>query len=707
MTSGAAEASIIWAPVMTDAGRSAIASADGQGLATKITHVVLGTGKYAVRDAGGIPTDVALEATALQNERLRLPVYAGGSPTPGALLIIAQVAAAASAADEFNITEVGFLDAAGTLLVVWSDTSLSLGYRSQTGAWNLQLGWAWRDMPADAITVSVVNAPLSDQLVRLAQDRALLATAVSESGLVFDPSDATALSRAIEARVTAAVQSLDQSVRQPIAITPADGSGGNVLAPLLRASSFASADGYTHIASQFVLANAAGEVFYDSQPISPVTEYQVPTGKLLPMTTYRWRVCYQGKLGGHLVWSAWSEDATFTTSSTQVAAPSIMSPSNGVTGVGPQPTLTSSAFAVTNGTDSHLSSQWQLSTTADFSVIAWDSGAVTTSLTSITVPASVLQTGTLYHARVRHTGSTWGASAWSAAVIFTTRNSFVYTLSPTISLPAAGATDVGPTPTILLGAFAVQGGTDTHQSTQIQIRLASGDWASPLFDTGEIAAVTQYVVPLANALPTDRDLLLRARYRGAATGWSAWSDLRAFHTAKPTGIAVYETAGQYEWEVPIDVFEVDAATTGAGAGASYWLDGTGKYIYGGAGGGYARKKIAVTPGTKLQIVIGKGGESGSVGGTSSVGNHISATGGSGWNAPGNGIGGDVNRSGFNGLTMSSLDNGYAAGGPSGGLGIDSYAQDYSNSTTAKFGSGGMGSPQNYYSGGNGVVVLRW
>lgn len=698
-------ANLKWAPVMTDAGRVAIASADGQGLATKITHVVLGTGKYAVRDAGGLPTDAALEATTLRAEKLRVPVYAGGAPEPGSLIVIAQIAAAASAADEFGITEVGFLDEKGTLLVVWSDPALTLGYRSKTGDWNLQLGWSWRDMPSDAITVAVVNAPLSDQVVRQAQANAMLATAVAESGLTFDLSDSKALSRAIEARVANAVKSVNQPVRQPLTVSPAAGSGGHPLAPLLQASSYASPDGYAHVASHFTLTNASGAVLWDSGTVAAVTQYQLPTGLLQSMTSYRWRARYQGKLGSALVWSDWSADAAFTTASTHVAAPSIVAPSNGITEVGPQPSLTSSAFAVQNGNDTHAASQWQVSTKSDFSTITWDSGSGS-ALTSVTVPPNTLLPGTLYHVRVRHVGASWGSSAWSAPVIFTTRTTFVYTLPPTITAPAAGAS-VSPTPTIVLGSYTVQGGTDTHQLTQIQVRLASGDWSQPQLDTGELAATTQYVVPSGAALPTDRDLLLRARYRGASTGWSAWSDPVPFRTAKPTGIAVYDTAGEYEWVVPVSVYEVEAASTGAGAAGSYYFEGSSKYIYGGAGGGYSKKKVAVTPGTKLKIVVGKGGSPAAQGGTSSVGSHISATGGSSWNAPGSGVGGDVNRLGFNGLTQSALDNGAVAGGPSGGLGIDSYAQDYSTATTAKYGSGGTSTSQNHAWGADGVVVLRW
>jgi hypothetical protein len=79
----------------------------------------------------------------------------------------------------------------------------------------------------------------------------------------------------------------------------------------------------------------------------------------------------------------------------------------------------SSAFAVSGGVDTHVSSTWQLSTLADFSTVEQTLIDSTTSLTSWSV--SNLTKGTLYYVRVKYKGVTYGESNWSAVSSFTVR----------------------------------------------------------------------------------------------------------------------------------------------------------------------------------------------------------------------------------------------------------------------------------------------
>lgn len=104
-----------------------------------------------------------------------------------------------------------------------------------------------------------------------------------------------------------------------------------------------------------------------------------------------------------------------------VAQPSITSPVDDAVDVSLTPTLTSSAFAVTNGgSDTHASSDWQVAEDAGFSTIAAESLDDATNKVSWTVPGAALDNEVEYFARVRHTGATLGDSPWSGAVSFRT-----------------------------------------------------------------------------------------------------------------------------------------------------------------------------------------------------------------------------------------------------------------------------------------------
>lgn len=102
-----------------------------------------------------------------------------------------------------------------------------------------------------------------------------------------------------------------------------------------------------------------------------------------------------------------------------IATPTITSPADAAVDVSTSPTVTSSAFAVTNGgSDTHASSDWQAATDAGFSTIVEESLADTSNLESYDF--SGLDPETPHWVRVRHNGTTYGASDWSPAVRFTT-----------------------------------------------------------------------------------------------------------------------------------------------------------------------------------------------------------------------------------------------------------------------------------------------
>lgn len=101
-----------------------------------------------------------------------------------------------------------------------------------------------------------------------------------------------------------------------------------------------------------------------------------------------------------------------------VKVPSITTPPDGTTGIGHTYTVIASDFAVSAGTDVHVSSSWQLSASPAFGAIVKSSLDDTSNKTRWDI--SQLDYGVDYYVRVRYTGATNGTSEWSQAAKFTT-----------------------------------------------------------------------------------------------------------------------------------------------------------------------------------------------------------------------------------------------------------------------------------------------
>lgn len=189
-----------------------------------------------------------------------------------------------------------------------------------------------------------------------------------------------------------------------------------------------------------------------------------------------------------------------------------------------------------------------------------------------------------------------------------------------------------------------------------------------------------------------------------------------------------------------DVFIVPAgvraiyvtACGGGGGGGNTWLSGNSPGGGGGGGGADAVyfKKLAVTPGTRISITIGKGGGAVSNGGTTSIGNLLSLAGGQGGGVrysfaggtKGGTGGGDGSDATSRSDSLTSADGilgkggtGYGAkqGAPGGGsLGDGGSRPD---SKSPGFGGGGAGADANNsggvavaaQTGGNGIVIIAY
>lgn len=229
----------------------------------------------------------------------------------------------------------------------------------------------------------------------------------------------------------------DQSVATPSITYPSEGQVAVEAAPTLSGTVFSTVPvgQDTHQSSQWQVSTNSGftNIIFDSGTTTTnKTSVQVPTGVLSLGTQYFARVKYTGAIIGD---SAWSATRTFTTANQSVITPTVMV-TGGPANVGETPTITTSAFAVSSGSDTHSSTDWQVVRASD-STVVWQSLGNTTNKTSIIVPAQILQVGTQYIARVRHAGATAGKSAWGEYNFTTLTVFFVFDPS-SAGLPYGG-----------------------------------------------------------------------------------------------------------------------------------------------------------------------------------------------------------------------------------------------------------------------------
>jgi len=210
-------------------------------------------------------------------------------------------------------------------------------------------------------------------------------------------------------------------------------------------STYQGAHDYTHWQ---VATDSAFTTIIDEETVGNLTSFTPSIGLALTQVYVRVR---HGS-DNHL--SAWSATISFTTSNIYIQTPTL-TVTGAPTDVSETPTLTTSAFSVYNGTDTHASTDWQVIKTSDSSVV-WESLANTSNLLSITIPAGVLQVSTAYTFKARHNGATYGSSALVSAS-GTTKSAFV------IPVGIAGAMDFGVAPSsenfAALGLAAMTGTT--------------------------------------------------------------------------------------------------------------------------------------------------------------------------------------------------------------------------------------------------------
>lgn len=243
-----------------------------------------------------------------------------------------------------------------------------------------------------------------------------------------------------------------------------------------------------------------------------------PTG-LLANKTYYVRVRYNGtKHSG----GAWSSSVTFNTMAAFTPnKPSITSPVNNVTGVGPDIVITSSAFSGPVA-DTHLNSDWEIATDSGFANIAKSSYDNATS-DKRTWSVTGLSPNTTYYVRVRHAGVTYGEGAWSDAITMKTLASFAPN-QPTVNQPLMGQA-YGSTAALSSSAFSSPIGSTGHSGSNWQISTDNSfnTYTDSYDGAGNLTTWT------AINLEQNKTYYARVRYKNAY-GYSVWSNAVSLQT---------------------------------------------------------------------------------------------------------------------------------------------------------------------------------
>lgn len=349
------------------------------------------------------------------------------------------------------------------------------------------------------------------------------------------------------------------TISAPVITAPLANATGIMPRPTINLGAFFVTGGTsTHVSTSWQISTSQT---FDSLFVQSPEDTTNKLTWMPPTLSYSTTFYVRAKFHGTSSSSNWSAPLKFTThAQPAVTTPSVIYPSSGATGIAVSPRFSSTAFAVTNTTDTHRWSDWQISSTVDFASVLFSATNSTTDLTAWT-PTGNLSYQTTYFVRVRHNATGLGASAWSTPVQFSTGASTPIVATPTITSPVANATGVkGP---FISSGFNLASGVDSHASSDWQIASSTTFAGAAIIAStaGDVASKTSWS-PSAS-LPRGT-YYVRVRHNGVAGGASAWSQPVAFTwllTARP--MITYPTADETNIDQGLSITTGPFSSSGA------------------------------------------------------------------------------------------------------------------------------------------------
>ncbi len=283
-------------------------------------------------------------------------------------------------------------------------------------------------------------------------------------------------------------------------VSPIDGETGVEINPTLAWNTSFCTDSYhLQIATDSDFSTVVmnqDSVMDTSFPVSGLSNY----------TTYYWRVNATNSAGT----SDWSSVRSFTTIPAVPAAPALVSPADGETGVQINPILT---WHAASGASSY---QLQVSTSPSFS----DPFLVQDKITETSFTVSGLLNNTRYYWRVNAMNE-GGTSDWSTIWQFTTI--VAPPAAPILNSPPDSATGISVNPTLVWNP------SDGASSYRLQVATIS-DFVTTIIDESAITTNSFQATGLENS--TQYFWRINATNEGGTSDWSTvWSFVTDFPTS--------------------------------------------------------------------------------------------------------------------------------------------------------------------------------
>ena len=308
-------------------------------------------------------------------------------------------------------------------------------------------------------------------------------------------------------------------VVKPEIITPTEGAINVASLPTLQATAFKCLlTTETRLHREFELNTVTPDASVVTKQVN--ADSITLDSRLNPNTQYKWRCRDVTNNGLKSAWTSWT---SFTTAQGQtVTTPTITlkgyqdSPIDILSGL----TIEGSAFAVTEGEDTHKATSWSIAKKVGTRSNVWESLNDTINKTSITVPDGTLEKGTAYTLTVIYHGTVAYDSA-PAVVDFTTSSDFGTVNAPTLTVEGQPSS-VFSNPTLTGGAFSNTRNPDTHDKTDWLIVPTAG--GEPVWQSlDDMANRTSIKVP-NNTLQTSTAYTAKVRYHGVKFGWSDYTE---------------------------------------------------------------------------------------------------------------------------------------------------------------------------------------